>query len=228
MSFSQAHHDFTFEPYVGEKFADQDFRILVLGESHYGEDEHQISTFTATTVRKHGIQRPKAFFRRITEACFGYGWDWIDPDRAWKRIAFANVVQQIVPNVSGSVTYDMLVDGAAKLPTQIEAVQPHFILALGNNVRRALRLMEGFGEHPDNERAGALSIIKDTPIVHSYHPSSRGRFKFQPVAELLGRLMWEAGRARDLADDAVETFAQSVLLDTPRSHLVINSGQARP
>lgn len=130
-----------FQPWVGPHYHQSPLfgmRILVLGESHYG-DEDEPSDFTARMVQEYAIDSRLAFFTKITKLLLGLDAsnDLSDEARkqCWENIAFYNFVQVMVGYTSRKrPTAEMW--QAAKAPFQqvVAQLQPDLILVLGKKL----------------------------------------------------------------------------------------------
>lgn len=94
-----------FNPWVGSKYASGGFmgrKILVLGESHYDdEDNAKVNKdFTIDTIREWAIQKRGRFFIVVAKAVLGMpAGIYLDDDKKkefWESVAFYNYIQQLV------------------------------------------------------------------------------------------------------------------------------------
>ncbi len=118
----------TFHPWKGQHYGRESrfgVRLLVLGESHYGQPDEvpEPRTFTQEIVRYYGVQHRHRYFTTIAKVLCGDR-GWIDnEERAaiWENVAFYNYVQSLVP-----------APGIPPTPAQWEAGHYPFMTVLRN------------------------------------------------------------------------------------------------
>ena len=131
-----------FEPWVGKKYAQNNHfgaRILVLGESHYGEEFETQPNVTSEVVRLLAQTKRHSFFTKISKVLLGIdGTIWLD-DKArgeiWEHVAFYNYIQGFVstdPRVRPTST----MWASAQLPflQVLRDIKPQVILVLGKEL----------------------------------------------------------------------------------------------
>ena len=96
-----------FKPWVGQRYENRELfglKILLLGESHYGEPGEENENFTTEVVRCWGQQRRHSFFTITAKFVLGKGTnEWpSDEERKnfWEKAALYNYVQELVGNDS--------------------------------------------------------------------------------------------------------------------------------
>lgn len=80
-----------FHPFVGEKYRNSHYgvRLLVLGESHYGDGDDTAANFTQNVIRDHAYCAGFPFFSKLTNVLRGCT-DWpTDEERreTWQQIS---------------------------------------------------------------------------------------------------------------------------------------------
>jgi len=92
-----------FKPWIGPNFERTGFeglRVLILGESHYGEPGTEYDNFTSDVVREWAFGKPSAFFSKIAKSMLRLTsqQNLSDDQRAqfWSSVAFYNYVQKLV------------------------------------------------------------------------------------------------------------------------------------
>lgn len=92
-----------FEPWIGSKYTKDNrfgIRVLVLGESHYGDESNTRSTFTTEVVGWLAKDVRHAFFTKVSKVLLGLdGKTWLDDEargEVWEHIAFYNFIQGFV------------------------------------------------------------------------------------------------------------------------------------
>lgn len=181
-----------FIPWVGARYLEQEKRLLILGESHYSEDEldrHATIDFT-----QHYIDGWRHRFWTILMQIVRGQPHWeIDSGDFWADFAFYNYVQEVVGDSPGIAPTEAMF-AAAKEPFQtvLERLQPHRILVL------SARLWDRLA--PEGEAGPALAFggqVRDTLVYRHAggtalaswipHPSRIGWNTWHPlVPALLG------------------------------------------
>lgn len=128
----------TFDPWIGSKYRSEGLhgvRVLVLGESHYGEAGKERSNFTTDVVRELGQTDRHRFFTNIQKVLLGMGPGWVsDEERAnfWEHVAFYNYVQQFVGDTARvRPSNDLWDQGAAPFLMTLEELKPQVLVVLG-------------------------------------------------------------------------------------------------
>ncbi|ENT4838116.1 TPA: hypothetical protein ACNHSB_004962, partial [Escherichia coli] len=89
-----------FQPWVGDHYHSSRYgvRVMVLGESHYGEPEDYAPDFTQHVINEHAFQPGLRFFTIATNLLRGTTDEPTAEERreAWQHVAFYNYVQEFV------------------------------------------------------------------------------------------------------------------------------------
>lgn len=162
-------------------------RLLVLGESHYGEEKALRSSFTRDVVRSQVYGSRHRFFTTVAKLIVGRGAGNYIPQSerewVWDRIAFYNFVQSLAgADPDGDVTDSMWEEAKRPFPDMVEVVCPDAILIVGKTLGRHVPTPE---EEPTLPGIESLEGIDRRTIEHV---SSRG-FTYEPWhSELRGLL----------------------------------------
>ncbi len=133
--------DIVFQPWVGNKFnGDNRFgvRVLILGESHYGQESEIQPTVTTEVVRLLAQQKRHAFFTKLSKLLLGLdGKTWIDNNtrgEVWEHIAFYNYIQSFVSDSRVRPSTEMW--DAAREPFLgiFHDLKPDVVLVLGKEL----------------------------------------------------------------------------------------------
>ena len=128
-----------FHPWVGEHYRNSMFgvRLLVLGESHYGETIDENSDITSIVVRLWGQEHRSRFFTKIAQVLLRRTDTLTDRTRAdvWEHVAFYNYVQTFVgpgPRIPPTPAEW----AAADVPFRVVLgeLQPNAVLVLGRRL----------------------------------------------------------------------------------------------
>lgn len=167
----------TFHPWIGATYGPKSrfgVRLLVLGESHYGNDpEYSDSGLTQEVVREWAQNKRARFFTIIAKVLHGSE-DWIDDEtrrEIWEHIAFYNFVQSVVPGPRTPPTFRQWCDAQAPFDITLKSLKPDSVFILGS------RLSEHVLNLPD-------SLTFDTIA----HPSS-SQFRYKEAIPVFERLL---------------------------------------
>jgi len=130
-----------FEPWIGRDYTAGigGVRLLVLGESHWGNSTYQYTEFTRDVVKKWCFQRRDRFFTSIAKLVLGIppGVYLAEGPRQafWNQVAFYN----FVPVIVGPGPRDRPSEAQWSLATEpfcnvLTELEPHAILVLGKEL----------------------------------------------------------------------------------------------
>ena len=132
-----------FRPWIGNKYeAGNRFgkRVLVLGESHYGDWVDANEDFTTFIMRRYGMPvGGGAFFAKVVKVLLQMdvtdGLTAKDRAETWQHVAFYNYVQELVGDEARQrPTNAMWIEAERPFLEVVDALRPHVILALGNEL----------------------------------------------------------------------------------------------
>lgn len=191
MSNSQATVSFT--PWIGSRYEEggvEGTKVLVLGESHYGDEEEVESSFTRRVVQSHVYNGRHRFFTIVAKLLLGKGAgtpvaqrerEWV-----WDRIAFYNYVQSLAgTGPDGNVTDPMWEEAKQPFLDVVEVTRPDIILVVGREVGDHL---PDPGTDVSRRRAKSYERAERLTIPHV----SRG-FSYDPWLSRVDALIGESG-----------------------------------
>jgi hypothetical protein len=177
-----------FEPWkTGEDTRFKGVRLLLVGESHYGEGVNytplELAGFTREIVERWGVRNEgyQRFFASAYEVVKGEPWASDNPDVGlfWSEVSFYNYVQELVPGGPGErpKSAAFSASGPAFLQT-LEELRPEAVIVFGTQVWQSMPIVgasqvgfiEGLGEVWVYNLLGG----DKTHAVHTPHPASRG------------------------------------------------------
>lgn len=181
-----------FIPWVGARYLEAGKRLLILGESHYSDEElDRHATIDLTQQYVDGWNH--RFWTNLMQIVRGRAHWEIERGEFWAELAFYNYIQETVGDSPGIAPSDAMF-AAAKEPFQtvLERLQPHRILVL------SARLWDRLA--PEGEAGPALAFggqVRDTLVYRHAggtalaswipHPSRIGWNTWHPlVPALLG------------------------------------------
>ncbi|BCB07912.1 hypothetical protein HHSLTHF2_18020 [Vreelandella venusta] len=165
-----------FKPWIGDNYSTSELgvRILILGESHYGDQGDEHEDFTIDVVKMWGKEKRLAFFTKIAKTILNYNAsDFLsDNEKAtlWENVAFYNYVQAIVgEGARVRPSDDMWAKSAPALQEVIEKLDPQVIIVLGKEL--ADNLPHIFGEiefcYLNHPSSGGYSYSENNKLVLS-------------------------------------------------------------
>lgn len=175
-----------FDPWVGKKYWTSDIfgiRVLVLGESHYGNKRDIRTTFTSDVIRQLAQTHRNSFFTKVAKVLYGFDQrTWLgNGPRAeiWEHVAFYNYVQDLVGDgVRKRPTHRMWTVAAAPFLGILRELKPEVVLVLGESLNRHLPCFPA-----------------QTLRAHITHPSSN-KFAYDAANPVFAHLVARARRRR--------------------------------
>jgi hypothetical protein len=137
----------TFEPHVGVNYATCKPKVLIVGESHYGNGS-ELNSFTQEVVKmwamgEAGIRR---FFTTLAKLLSDKSNVWMSKEEKkafWQNVAFYNFIQSIVgENPRIRPTDEMWDNGKLPLAEVLQELNPDIVLILGRELSRHIKQIE--------------------------------------------------------------------------------------
>ncbi len=164
-----------FQPWVGNNYENENLKILVLGESHYGNAEENKETFTQDVIKSWALREEGSikFFTTIAKILSDKTEVYLSDDNAkefWHKVAFYNYVQDFVGEEARMRPTELMWE-EAKLPfiQVVNKLKPNIVVVLGSH------LGEYIEEYADQ--------FENTIFCYWYHPSTPRYFKYQKSLE---------------------------------------------
>ena len=154
----------SFQPWVGNLYGRANrfgVRLLILGESHYGDAKSAHPELTRNVIRSWAQQKRDRFFTVIANTLISNR-GWIsDEERAsvWEHVAFYNLVQELVSGPRQEPSFRQYVEAQQPFHRVLERLEPHAVLVLG------YRTADHILDWPEKTDYAVIS-----------HPSSRFRY----------------------------------------------------
>lgn len=165
----------TFHPWKGQHYGRESrfgVRLLVLGESHYGQPgEDDKPTLTEEVVRDYSAEHRHPYFTRIAKVLRGDR-GWIDDEERaaiWEHLAFYNYVQSLVPAPGIPPTSAQWAAAHGPFLTVLNRLQPDGVLVVSQRLWDQLSQMPrptdvafGVVNHPRRMRyADSIAAVRD-------------------------------------------------------------------
>ena len=136
-----------FMPWIGSKYESGNRfgkRVLVLGESHYGDSSDANEDFTTFIVHKYGLPiGGGGFFAKVVKVLLQKDATiWLTAEEraeTWEHVAFYNYIQAFVGDGARQrPTHEMWLAAERPFMEVVAALRPHLILALGKELERRM------------------------------------------------------------------------------------------
>lgn len=169
----------TFDPWIGTRYRDAGLcgrKVLVLGESHYGDAGTEHAATTINVVELLGRKKRHRFFtttQRLLDPAIGDRLPTNDERAAfWEHVAFYNYIQCFVgPNARFRPTNAMWSAALEPFKSTLEELRPDAVLVLGSELGAKL-----------------LGAEITLPAIYVAHPSSWG-FKVLETRRIVERAL---------------------------------------
>ena len=123
-----------FTPWVGADYEVSEERLLILGESHYG-DESMPGNSTITFTQEYVDGQNHRFWTSIMQVVRGQPYWELDRKEFWHSVAFYNYVQQPVAETAGvAPTTEMFSSSRDAFLSVLNQLAPQKILVLSNRL----------------------------------------------------------------------------------------------
>lgn len=129
-----------FQPWVGDNYENENLKILVLGESHYGNAEENKETFTQDVIKSWALREEGSikFFTTIAKILSDKTEVYLSDNNAkefWHKVAFYNYVQDFVGEEARIRPTDEMWRQAEKPFNEVLLkYQPDIVVVLGKDL----------------------------------------------------------------------------------------------
>ncbi|MDQ1087007.1 hypothetical protein [Siphonobacter sp. SORGH_AS_1065] len=173
-----------FLPWVGDKYFESKPRILILGESHYGQPEDYSNDFTQWVVNEYAVKPANRlrFFTTIANTITGHS-GWMEDEKRsefWHSVAFYNYIQELVGTGARIRPSDeMWVQAQALFFETLTTLKPEIVIVLGKELSWYV------------QDALKNKVIGETHFCYWAHPAAPKYFKkeeyFKEIQEVKSR-----------------------------------------
>jgi hypothetical protein len=129
-----------FLPWIGTEYKEQPARLLLLGESHYGDDpaiwatDPQLATIECTQAYVDGLWRHR-YWTNIMKVVEGGNYWEIDRVIFWSKVSLYNYIQRLVSEEPGvAPTEHMWRDATQGFGSVLQHLDPTHILVLSKRL----------------------------------------------------------------------------------------------
>lgn len=171
-----------FHPWIGKNYHNSKYnKLLLFGESHYGEKKDDCNSLTTEVVRNF-LENPKdfksPFFRKI-----GFILNPEDCNEPWQNVAFANGIQICLSDVKSQPNKKEIEGVAPAFEKLVNYLKPKKVLILSKRMWERWMPKENWETKPHKylKATGKQSQIwkykyngGECLCMGIYHPSSRG------------------------------------------------------
>ena len=202
-----------FEPWVGSDYecgGPHGCRILILGESHYGQPDKATLGFTNCIVGRYAITERRRFFsvvqRLVSLDTQRLRYSEASKRDFWNSVAFCNYVQAIVgPKARCRPTPAMWATGSAVLLHVLDELRPEVIVILGKQLKKHLP-----------------PVPVGMQVAYISHPSGRG-MRYAECQPVIAAAIHRAVLARSSAQLALDAAKDDLQLELASSGLYGNA-----
>lgn len=174
-------HSFTdqviFRPWVGSRYGQANEvglpeRVLILGESHYGDGKPDPNLTEAVVREWLDGHTPRRFLTNISQALIGRHYSEIDHEAVWQSVAFYNFVQTYAAKgPRRRPTNRMFEEAEVPFFEILATLAPTHVLACGKRLWDWLPMTHFRDEGADDRGWYELGDLR-IPILYIHHPSS--------------------------------------------------------
>ena len=145
------------QPWVGDLFPTTAQRLMVLGESHHGDDQDEMNmTIPVVEEWLSGISCPSyRLFTHLAVALTGQDPQKLDRKAVFRRIAFYNYVGKVMPASRVAPTRDDFVQSERGFREVVERLKPTHIIVCGK------RLWEAMPQFDPPDSNGYYAVFAD-------------------------------------------------------------------
>lgn len=180
-----------FHPWVGNNYKNEDKRLLILGESHYGVKESECTDddkkkFTNTLIKNYCLGdykgRSKRYWTNIMQSVKGKLHNEIDKTEFWSEVSFYNYIQKFVGETPKTApTPEMWKEAEEPFFEVLEFLQPKHILVLSKRLWQQMTFQNSY-PLPDILTNGIIRDVWAYKLENNsakaittwlYHPSYR-------------------------------------------------------
>lgn len=156
-----------FDPWVGADYGNPNdlglpSRLLILGESHYGDPEEYRRSLTTEVIEDQWSGHSYRYFTAVQKSVLGPSQE-VDAKDFWKFVAFYNFIQRLVGEKPGvRPDQHMWKEAAAPFRETLNRLGPTHVIATGFDLWNNLPRDEDFwSDAPEDEVATIRKLIPD-------------------------------------------------------------------
>jgi hypothetical protein len=129
-----------FKPWLGDNYENENIKILILGESHYGNSDENKETFTQDVIKSWALREEGSikFFTTIAKVLSDKIDEWLSDDDAkefWNKVVFYNYIQDFVgQNARIRPTDEMWRQAEKPFNEVLLKYQPDIVVVLGKDL----------------------------------------------------------------------------------------------
>ncbi len=165
----------TFSPWVGQNYGNAGnilgFKVLILGESHYGPPGEEHENVTIDVIEKYAKKRGTPFFTTLTKSVLNLdsSLELDDESRLnfWGNIAFCNYIQSFVgEDARIAPTKEQWEAGELPFKQTVKELEPDLIIVFGARLGEWVPTLDAkyslcFVNHP----ASGYSYARWNPLI---------------------------------------------------------------
>lgn len=130
-------------PWIGKEYGKQERRILIVGDSHYGDkSEAGAIDFTRGIINRCSELTVSDSWNMQKNLLYTIGIKDEQVARFWLSVAFCNIVQEPMPTRDTKPTYEQFVNGGKILKETINIIRPTDCIIVGVRCERNCAIRE--------------------------------------------------------------------------------------
>ena len=130
-------------PWIGKEYNNQERRVLIVGESHYDDEEEAWAIdFTRGIIKCCSECTISETYAMQKNLLITFGIKDEQVARFWRSVAFCNIVQEPMPDRDTRPTYEQFVKGGKILKEIINVIRPSDCIIVGTDCERKCAVRE--------------------------------------------------------------------------------------
>lgn len=177
------------QPWIGTSYGQSIPRILVLGDSHHGDEGSAYADFTIDIINSYlvGTQPSFAFFTRIMATIANSDHWLVDKRKFYNSIIFMNLAEG-VPVISSGLrpSEASFIEGKSKISSVLQDHRPDIVFCCGRDVERVIHsifLLEPRAPISRDGLTANVAKLGASFFFFSKHPSWSYRRAWRDVFE---------------------------------------------
>jgi hypothetical protein len=170
---------FMFEPWIGNHYNAQTIpKILILGESHYGDNHiklgYELAKKTIYCIEDQIMHNtPYPFYTKLASTFIGHRPNLNEKTTFWHSVAYHNLITTPLVASRRAPTFEQWKESFLTLPTIINSLKPDYVVVLGYRMWKHLTVEPSLRNVPDIRNAGPCGLrALGTSYFHGImHPS---------------------------------------------------------
>ena len=172
-----------FKPWIGSEYPSRSPKVLILGESHYGnahlEHGYALEDKTLLCIRDQIDDTWKhAYYTKVVSTVIGHRPTLEDKREFWNSVAYHNLITEPLERSRKAPSEEQWINSIKTLPQFMDDLKPDYCLCMGVRMWQRLSVAYDLTTHSTQSEAGECGV-KSSNVFGCYfhgikHPSSFG------------------------------------------------------